>query len=64
MRRQFKTLFRDRDCVTMVRPVEDEKDLQNMNNLVENNIRSKFLDDISNIRSKILKKVKPKIIND
>ena len=47
----------------MVRPVEDEKKLQNINNLQENNLRSKFLDDIGNIRSKILKKVKPKMIN-
>ena len=30
IRRMIKQFFKDRDCFTMVRPVENEKDLQNL----------------------------------
>lgn len=33
IRRQMKCFFQERDCYTLVRPVENEKDLQNLNQL-------------------------------
>ena len=46
----------------MVLPVEDESKLQN---LQQNHqfIREKFLDDVEQVRSRVFKKIKPKILN-
>lgn len=33
LRRMICSFFKERDCFTMVRPIEDEKDLQKLNTL-------------------------------
>lgn len=63
IRRTLNYFFRNRDCVTMVRPAEVEADLQNLDNLPDKYIREEFLQQAELIRKKVLKKVKPKIFN-
>jgi hypothetical protein len=58
----IKHFFKDRDCCTLVRPVETEGQLQTLFALPDQELRPQFLEQASNLRSKILKKVKPKRI--
>jgi hypothetical protein len=36
--------FKDRDCTTLVRPTESEKDLQNLNEVDESELRKEFVE--------------------
>lgn len=63
VRRMLKHFFRERDCNTMVRPVENEKELQRLDEMDEESFRPEFVDQLRNIRKKIFKKVKPKTLN-
>ena len=62
IRRMLKHFFKDRDCFTMVRPVESEDNLQNLLNLHDACLRPEFLEQASTLRNKILRKVKAKRI--
>lgn len=44
IRRLLKHFFKDRDCQTLVRPVEDEKELQSLNDLPASSLRPEFLE--------------------
>jgi hypothetical protein len=63
VRRLLKHFFRERDCVTMVRPVELEQDLQRLDSLPDKFLREEFLQQINMVRSKVLKKTKQKTVN-
>ena len=56
----IKTYFPDRDCFTMVRPVEKESDLQNLQNLPDELLRKEFLEQAQNFRNKVYKIATPK----
>ena len=43
IRRLVKQFFLDRDCHTLVRPVEEEKRLQNLNEIEDEGLRSEFV---------------------
>ena len=45
----------------MVRPVEKEKDLQNLQNLPDEKLRKEFLEQSKMFRNKVIKRTKPKI---
>ena len=45
----------------MVRPVEEESDLQNLQNLPDERLRKEFLEQAKLFRNKVMKKIKPKI---
>jgi len=62
IRRLLKHFFRDRDCVTMVRPVELEQDLQKLDSMPDKYLREEFLTQAQNIRNKVFKKTKPKSV--
>ncbi len=47
----------------MVRPIEAEKDLQNLQEIKESKLRPEFVDQMSTLRSRVFKKVKPKVLN-
>jgi hypothetical protein len=47
----------------MVRPTEDEQDLQNLQNLPDNKFRKEFLEQSKIFRNKVMKKTKPKRLN-
>ena len=55
--------FKERDCVTIVRPVFDVKDLNRLNSIPSRALRSEFLSKLNIIREKILTKCQPKQIN-
>ena len=60
VRNLIKTFFPDRDCFTMVRPVEKESDLQNMQNLPDEMLRKEFLEQAIKFREKVYKLATPK----
>lgn len=56
----MKHFFIDRDCFTLVRPVETEDKLQQLDTLQEKDFRETFLQQAKTLRQKILMKIKPK----
>jgi hypothetical protein len=44
----------------MVRPVEQESDLQKLDKMQDTEMRREFIDQITVVRNKIFKKLKPK----
>ena len=60
IRKKIKSYFLERDCFPMVRPVENEKDLQNLMNLSEEEIRPEFVSQSNHLREMIYSTVKPK----
>ena len=60
VRKLIRTYFPERDCFTMVRPVENEKDLQNLEYLSNEELRSEFLEQSKRFRDKILNITCPK----
>ena len=63
VRNLIKTYFVEKDCFVMVRPVEKEEDLQNLQNLPNEQLRKEFLEQSKIFRNKVLKKTKPKTFN-
>lgn len=63
VRQLIKLYFQERDCYTMIRPVESEEHLQNLNTLQDEFFRSEFLVQCEGLKNRIFKKVKPKIFN-
>ena len=63
VRKMIKTYFIERDCFPLVRPVENENDLQNLMSLPESKIRPEFIKQSSMLRNKIYMKIKPKTFN-
>ena len=64
VRKMIKTYFNERDCFPMVRPVENENDLQNLMNLSDNKIRPEFIKQSNMLKNKIYMKIKPKTFNN
>jgi len=59
----IKEFFRDRDCVTLVRPLTEEQNLQNLERLDTTKLRAEFLEQINLLRKRVLLRVKPKTMN-
>lgn len=62
-RQLLKTFFTDRDCSVLVRPTEDEVDLQNLENVPNEKLRKEFLDQLDAFKGKIKKRLKEKHVN-
>lgn len=60
IRRMMRHFFKDRDCCTLVRPVETEEMLQQLDGLEEGEFRGEFLEQARALKSKILGKIKTK----
>ena len=60
VRNLIKTYFPEKDCFVMVRPVENEEDLQNLENIPDKQLRKEFLEQAKIFRNKVKKKIKPK----
>ncbi|EGR31286.1 hypothetical protein IMG5_114150 [Ichthyophthirius multifiliis] len=63
IRRQLKHFFKDRDCYTLIRPVESEAELQKLNEMQNEDLRPEFVEQIGQLRQRIFKKIKPKMLN-
>ena len=46
----------------MVRPVESEADLQRVNEMQDSELRYEFIEQVREIRKKIFKKIRPKLL--
>jgi hypothetical protein len=57
------SFFKDRDCQTMIRPLTNEANLQNLAHMPLSELRPDFVSQISQLRSKVLHRVKPKCLN-
>ena len=62
VRRLIRHFFSERDCFTMVRPVEDERLLQNLAVVADDMMRDEFANQVNMLRARSLKKVRPKTI--
>ena len=60
VRKLIRTYFPQRDCFTMVRPVENEKDLQNLEYIPDEDMRKEFLEQAQIFRNKIIDITTPK----
>lgn len=60
VRNSIRRYFPQRDCVTMVRPVADEKQIKNMSNLAESDMRPEFVAQAASLRRKIIQMARPK----
>ncbi len=58
-RRLLKAFFTERDCVTMVRPLEEEEKLQRLHEC-DAELRERFVEDVAGVRTKILRKARAK----
>lgn len=63
VRKLLKHFFKDRDCFALIRPSEDEKTLQNLQNVSESALRPEFVRQTANLRKSIYRKVKVKALN-
>lgn len=64
IRKCVKHYFQERDCCTLVRPMEDEKALQQLNDTDDSTIRPEFIEHLNKLRNKVFKRVKPKKLNN
>lgn len=53
IRKQLRTFFEHRDCFSLVRPTEQERDLQNLSTLPANRLRPEFVKLISQLKTHI-----------
>ena len=60
VRNLIKSYFPEKDCFVMIRPVENEEDLQNLQNIPDNELRKEFVQQSNIFRNKVKKKIKPK----
>lgn len=63
IRKALLNFFKDRECFTMVRPVEEESDLKKLNSLPKNKLRKEFLAELKTLKEKIFAKCTPKQLN-
>ena len=63
IRKLIKAYFKDRDCFTMVRPLTNENQLQSLEDLPPEKLRAEFLEQIINLRKKVLGRIKVKTLN-
>ncbi|MFM7854184.1 MAG: hypothetical protein ACKO96_20240, partial [Flammeovirgaceae bacterium] len=63
LRNLIQPFFPDRDCVTLVRPVENEQMLQSLMSIPESEMRKEFVEQAASLRIKVFSKVTPKIFN-
>lgn len=64
IRRMLKEFFKDRDCWTLVRPVANELDLQNLVDREVNQLRPEFVEQMNALRKKVMLGVNPKTMNN
>ena len=61
VRNLIRSYFKEKDLFVMVRPVEKESELQNLENLPDEKLRKEFVEQAKFLKNKVIKKTKPKI---
>ena len=59
----LRRFFRERDCQCVVRPVVEESQLQSLEKLNIEDLRSEFVEQVFKMRKKIINAMRPKTIN-
>ncbi|WIA28438.1 hypothetical protein OEZ86_010982 [Tetradesmus obliquus] len=62
IRGSIKALFPDRDCFTLVRPMHDERALNRLNTLQQEQLRPEFQEGVSKLTRLLLARAQPKRI--
>lgn len=57
-RRVLTSFFKDRDCSTLVRPVDDEGKLQLIDSLTDDELRPEFRRQMAELRERITSEVR------
>uniref|UniRef100_A0A0E0HIF3 GB1/RHD3-type G domain-containing protein n=1 Tax=Oryza nivara TaxID=4536 RepID=A0A0E0HIF3_ORYNI len=60
IRESIRALFPDRECITLVRPVNNEKDLQRLDQLPLNNFRPEFRSGLDALTKFVFDRTRPK----
>lgn len=55
--------FKERECITLPRPVDKEEDLQHLHNIPFNHLKSNFRTEFLMLKKKVYETSKPKIFN-
>ena len=63
IRRLLKSFFKDIDCCTIVRPLTKEEDLQNLDKMEFDKLRSEFVEQVMQLRRKVINRIKAKSLN-
>jgi hypothetical protein len=53
IRRELTAFFRERDCFTLIRPVDDEDKLQDISKLSDSELRPRFVELSNDLRTKV-----------
>jgi len=61
VRTSLRNFFKHRDCVTMIRPCDDEKMLKTLNTQPDSALKPEFVVQAKALRQKILQQTRPKI---
>lgn len=64
VKQHLRKFFAKRDCFTMVRPVVDEANLQNLDALGTADLRAEFVEQVISLREKVLHGMHFKQVND
>ena len=64
IRKSIKYFFQKRDCATLVRPMENESDLQKLDIYEDSNLRPEFVSQLNILKNKIFNTVRPKKLDD
>lgn len=64
IRRLLKSFFKERDCCTMIRPLTNEGQLQNLADIPLENLRPEFVEQVHTLRRKVMHRIKPKQLNN
>ena len=63
IRQNIIKFFPERDCVTLVRPVDSEDDLKKLNTIPYNELKPEFKMEFKSLKDKIFKEALPKKLN-
>ena len=63
IRQNIIKFFPERDCVTLIRPVDSEDDLKKLNSIPYNNLKPEFKMEFKILKDKIFKEALPKKLN-
>ena len=63
IRQNIIKFFPERDCVTLIRPVDSEEDLKRLNTIPYNNLKPEFKMEFKKLKDKIFKEALPKKLN-
>ena len=63
IRRLLKHFFKERDAFAFVRPLEDERGLQNLETMDTSQLRPEFVSQVQQLRKIAFRKVRPKMLN-